>query len=406
MGLAWWGLAVLAVGALAGSGGSRRHATLRIRIRPRELSLERSPSVVISGLAPGQHVTVTATTDRTIGVERASATFLAGRLGAVALQTAPPSDGTDSRAGELGLLGVERVVQGRSHPAPTAGVIDTTLEARVGQAHATGTLLQRIQSAGVAERALTVAREGFVGRYIVPAHARDRTAVIVWGGSEGGIADSELQAETLAAGGIPALALAYFDEPGFPCSLSRIPIGYFASATRWLARRRAVDPRRIWALAGSRGSEAEFLLAAHWPGLLHGLITAPSSIGYRAIAGHCQAHSSVAWTVRGHALPRASTGRATVAADGAYDTRAAFLSPSACPPRARPESPSAAFEDLSCCWPEAMMSSGHRPSRPTTSCASCATIPRHTAWSSTPAQATSCSECRPSPAPPPTRPVP
>ena len=50
-----------------------------------------------------------------------------------------------------------------------------------------------------------------------------RTAVLVFGGSEGGLATSLLAAR-FAADGYPALALAYFREPGLPQTLTNIPL--------------------------------------------------------------------------------------------------------------------------------------------------------------------------------------
>lgn len=84
-----------------------------------------------------------------------------------------------------------------------------------------------------------------------------------WGGSEGGLADTIPWAALLASHGIPALALAYFDGPGLPCALNDIPLEYFVKAIRWMRRQPEVDPTRVWLFSGSRGTEAELLVAAH-----------------------------------------------------------------------------------------------------------------------------------------------
>jgi hypothetical protein len=68
-----------------------------------------------------------------------------------------------------------------------------------------------------------LASTGFVGVYFTPGPGRGRRpATVVWGGSEGGLATATCAA-MLASHGIPALALAYFGEPGLPANLSRIP---------------------------------------------------------------------------------------------------------------------------------------------------------------------------------------
>ena len=89
--------------------------------------------------------------------------------------------------------------------------------------------------------------------------AARRPAVLVLGGSEGGLPGGLLPA-LLASSGYPALGVAYFGEPGLPQTLSRIPLEYFAGALRWLARQPGVNPARIAVLGVSRGSEAAQLL--------------------------------------------------------------------------------------------------------------------------------------------------
>ena len=86
-------------------------------------------------------------------------------------------------------------------------------------------------------------------------------------------------AATFVAHGIPTLALAYFHEPGLPNTLTRIPVEYFATALRLLARQPGVDPKRIVVSGASRGSEAALLVADHYPQLVAGLLDlSPSDV--------------------------------------------------------------------------------------------------------------------------------
>ena len=148
------------------------------------------------------------------------------------------------------------------------------------------------------------------------------------GGSEGGFGDSPEWAALLASHGIAALAIAYFDEPGLPCALENIPLEYFEKAIEWLRSEPQVDPRRVWILSGSRGSEADLLVAAHWPTLVRGAVaTAPSSVVWGAAPGHCQPLGLTAWTLHGQPLNTdASSGSATRNPDGSFSDRSAFLS--------------------------------------------------------------------------------
>jgi pimeloyl-ACP methyl ester carboxylesterase len=87
------------------------------------------------------------------------------------------------------------------------------------------------------------------------------------------------QAAVLASRGHPALAVAYFGLPGLPATLTRIPLEYFATALRWLARQPGVNSDRIIVVGTSRGSEAAQLLGVHYPDLVHSVVAlSPSSV--------------------------------------------------------------------------------------------------------------------------------
>jgi hypothetical protein len=65
-----------------------------------------------------------------------------------------------------------------------------------------------------------LSRVGFYGEWLTPRGARRHTAILLFGGSEGGLAGHlYLTASMLAGHGYPVLALAYFREPGLPRSL-------------------------------------------------------------------------------------------------------------------------------------------------------------------------------------------
>ena len=159
-----------------------------------------------------------------------------------------------------------------------------------------------------------------------PASSRGRRpATVVWGGSEGGL-DTATWAAMLASHGVPALALAYFAEPGLPANLSRIPLEYFVKAIRWLRGQPGVDPNRIWILSRSRGTEAELLVASHWPRLVHGLVAASPSVFVYGGLGCLYFYSCPSWTLHGRPLPAArTTGSAGIyQSDGSVSDVAAF----------------------------------------------------------------------------------
>jgi uncharacterized protein len=77
------------------------------------------------------------------------------------------------------------------------------------------------------------------------------SAVLVLGGSEGGL--PVRLPEALASRGHPTLAVAYFGLAGLPRTLANIPLEYFVTSLRWLARQPGVDPKRIVVVGASRG---------------------------------------------------------------------------------------------------------------------------------------------------------
>src|SRR4051812_48641153 len=72
-------------------------------------------------------------------------------------------------------------------------------------------------------RHLRVASDGLYGGWYRPTEARRRMpAVVAFGGSTGGLVAMPRFARSFAAEGYPALALAYFKEPGLPKELDQI----------------------------------------------------------------------------------------------------------------------------------------------------------------------------------------
>jgi dienelactone hydrolase len=125
--------------------------------------------------------------------------------------------------------------------------------------------------------------------------------VLVTGGSEGGLDPFvRLAASLLAAHGHPALALAYFGEPGLPAQLRNIPLEYFRRALEWLRARPDVHGRRVVVEGASYGGEAVLLIGATYPALVRGVValvpddwvdTSPGIGGYPA------------WTLHGKPVP-------------------------------------------------------------------------------------------------------
>ena len=301
------GLGVLAaaVVCLGGAGcGVTVKSAATVAITPSVGLMDQARAIVISHLSPGETVVVSARSLRPSGVWTARATFKADGSGFVDIAGEAPLSGSYRGVSPMGLLWSEHL--SGSGSAPLNGVTVTTLTVSAANRRpATARLTQVLDGPGVTEHSERIAQAGFFGEFFAPPGlVRRRPAVVVWGGSEGALGDGPSEAALLASDGIPALALAYFDEPGLPCSLSDVPLEYFVRAIRWLRSRPDVNPNRVWILSGSRGTEAELLVAAHWPGLVHGIVAeAASSIAYGSIRGSCLPSAGAAWTLHGRAVP-------------------------------------------------------------------------------------------------------
>jgi dienelactone hydrolase len=166
-------------------------------------------------------------------------------------------------------------------------------------------VIRDLTGPGVTCSGLSVARIGFYGLYCSPAPQPGlRPPVLVFGGSEGGLSTAST-AELLASRGFPALALAYFDEPGLPDALDQIPLEYFIRAANWLGAQPGADAQELAVWGDSRGSEAALLLGAYFPGVVHAVIAgSPSSVTNPAVSlTHPVPGTDSAWTLNGQPLP-------------------------------------------------------------------------------------------------------
>jgi dienelactone hydrolase len=257
--------------------------------------------VVVRGLPPGERTTVTATATDSHDVRwSAHADFAPDRDGRIGLDQ-PPVAGDYTGADPMGLFGAMAPATDEDYPA---GSYDVGLTVTVHDTVVARGTVHRLapRDAGVTSRTLRPATDGVFGIAYTPADtSRPRPAVLLFGGSEGGLNSALTQrAALLATHGYPTLALAYFGGPGLPATLSRVPLEYFATALAVLRARPGVDPRHVYVLGGSRGGEAALLLGTTYPELVDGVVaTVPAATVNSAypIDGHS------AWTRRGREVP-------------------------------------------------------------------------------------------------------
>lgn len=147
---------------------------------------------------------------------------------------------------------------------------------------------------------IDVADHGLVARVFTPAGpARRHPAILVLGGSEGGLESSSGEARLLANQGYVTMALAYFNAPGLPEQLTNIPLEYFGTALNTLRARPDVDPARVGIVGTSKGGEAVLLIASRHPEIKAVVAGVPSSVAWQGINMKNFADGAGSWTEGG-----------------------------------------------------------------------------------------------------------
>ena len=128
-------------------------------------------------------------------------------------------------------------------------------------------------------------------------------AIIVLGGSEGGLQGASSVGSAFAQHGYAVLALAYFMDDGLPQTLENIPLEYFDKAVDWLKAQPGIDGGEIGVVGGSRGSEAALLLASRRADIKAAAAFAPSGIVWQGLNFANPMNMGPAWTLDGKPLP-------------------------------------------------------------------------------------------------------
>jgi dienelactone hydrolase len=275
------GCAVAIALAAAGCGGGGGSGPVRLAVTPRDALLDAPLTISASGLDPGSKTVLRASWRSVGGPDWASST--------------PETADAHGRLTLRGAAALDVVLRMRPPRAESfqhpyfAVAIDRPAPLRVALGSARATVLRRGATPGLHAKVLTVAHDGLAGYFYTPGGSRRRSALLVAGGSEGGISGIQ-EAALLASHGHPALALGYFEEPGLPGRLGNIRLEYFARALRWLGRQPGVDPHRLAMSGVSRGSEAALLMGADFPQLVRGVIAlVPSADANGGLAGAADA---------------------------------------------------------------------------------------------------------------------
>jgi dienelactone hydrolase len=264
--------------------------------------------IEISGLTRGHPVTITLRGPALVS----RAVFVPDSAGRVDLARMAPKSGYDG-VQPMGLFWFakreseatprEPVSEPVSEPVrvgnPPPVVWHLTAE-QDGAVVATDTVLRRAVAADV--RIRPVRASGLFGAVYQPPGNEPRPAVLVLGGSGGGLPLALDAPGGLASRGYVVLSLAYFARNGLPQELRDIPLEYFKRALDWLAAQPFVDSTRIAVMGASRGAEAALLIGSTYPQVHAVIAVSPSNV---VVGSCCSDRFADAWTLNGSPVRRA-----------------------------------------------------------------------------------------------------
>lgn len=141
----------------------------------------------------------------------------------------------------------------------------------------------RIEVVDPAAGGQRVTQDGLLGNFY-PAPRPGAPAVLVLGGSEGGLAQyTDQTGRMLAEQGFNALVLSYWGGPGQHPRMEHLPLETFDTALAWLGRQPTVDPSRMGVIGASKGGEAALLVASRHPELRAVVGLVPSHVVWQGL---------------------------------------------------------------------------------------------------------------------------
>jgi dienelactone hydrolase len=149
---------------------------------------------------------------------------------------------------------------------------------------------------------IRIDRAGVFANYFAAKGRGKRPAVLLLGGSEGGLAAGDGgPVKSLTAEGFEVLYLCYFGCPGTPSQLAAVPLETFERGLAFLRAQPSVDAARIAIVGGSKGAEAALLAATRDPKLKAVVAAMPSSVAWPGITYSPDMQPS--WTEGGAPVP-------------------------------------------------------------------------------------------------------
>ena len=143
-----------------------------------------------------------------------------------------------------------------------------------------------------------------VGNYYPGVGEGPRPAILLLGGSEGGLgAAADGQARLLAKEGFSVLVLAYYRLPGQPQRFELIPLETFTRAPDWLKAHEGVEPARLAIMGTSKGAEAALLVASRRTDISAVVAAVPSQVAWQGFDWSFAPVNTSSWSEGGKPVP-------------------------------------------------------------------------------------------------------
>ena len=279
---------------------------IAISIRPAEAVYGTPFSMMISGLEPGEQVTLNARAIDGSGIIWVStATFKADRKGVIDLSSQAPLSGDYDEPDVMGPLwsmkpsnskNKERVFRKHAHGL----TVRYQLVNSKGDT-ATAFLKRTYQKPDEGIVRVMLDANGCKGFLYYPETGGPFPGIILLSGSGGGM--NTTLATAFASNGYATLALAYFRYPGLPGYLEEIPLEYFLGAIEWMKNRNDVQKTKLGLVGHSKGGECALLLASLYDEFDAVVAYVPSAYVWKCVSPEVKS----CWSSAGKGLPFIST---------------------------------------------------------------------------------------------------
>lgn len=130
-----------------------------------------------------------------------------------------------------------------------------------------------------------ITENGLIANYFPGKGEGPRPAILLLGGSEGGITEnSNKRARHLQEAGYSVLYPGYYRTSEENKDLNLVPLEIFDTALAWMKARKDIDGERIGIIGGSKGAEAALLIASTNPGIKAVIAAMPSNVVWQGFS--------------------------------------------------------------------------------------------------------------------------